>query len=224
MTISDMSPQKLVAVALLGVMSMAPVVVLAQVQPAVGTAARAAQAQLQVVPTGPLTATTKAAAAVRASRMAQANAARGAAGAASAVGARSTSVVGYLWTANNAAITDATVQLRNTVTGQIDMFTRTNSVGEFIFNNVDTGAYVIEYTADSAGGLLALGHPFTVAPGETIATFVRLSGALPAVLPDVAGNVAASALQTVASAGVTTVVTPLAPVEVQPPPPASGVR
>ena len=218
-----MSPRKLVAIALLGVVWMAPVVVLAQVQP-VSTAARAAQAQLQVVPTGPLTATTKAAAAVRASRMAQANTARGAAGAASAAGARSTSVVGYLWTANNAAITDATVQLRNTVTGQIDMFTRTNSVGEFVFNNVDMGSYVIEYTADSAGRLMALGHPFTVAPGETIATFVRLSSALPAVLPDVAGNVAASALQTVASAGVTTVVTPLAPVEVKPPPPASSVR
>jgi hypothetical protein len=218
-----MSPQKLVAAALLGIVSMAPVVALAQVQPAVSTAARAAQAQLPIVPTGPLTATTKAAAAVRASRMAQANAARGAAGAASAAGARSTSVVGYLWTANNAAITDATVQLRNTVTGQIEMVARTNSAGEFIFNNVDMGSYVIEYTTDSAGRLLALGHPFTVAPGETIATFVRLSSALPAVLPDVAGNVAASALQTVASAGVTTVITPIAPVDV-PPPPASSVR
>lgn len=219
-----MSSHKLVAVALLGVVAMAPVVVQAQVQPAVTTAARAAQAQVPIVPTGPLTATTKAAAAVRASRMAQANAASGAAGAASAAGARSTSVVGYLWTANNAAISDATVQLRNTVTGQIDLVTRTNSVGEFIFNNVDTGSYVIEYTSDVAGRMMALGHPFTVAPGETIATFVRLSSALPAILPDVASNVAASALQTVASAGITTVVTPIAPVEIQPPPPSSGVR
>lgn len=219
-----MSSHKWIAVALLGVVSMAPVTVLAQLQPAVATTARAAQAQLPILPTGPLTATTKAAAAVRASRMAQASAARGAAGAASAAGARSTSVVGYLWTANNAAISDATVQLRNTVTGQVEMFTRTNSVGEFIFNNVDTGSYVIEYTSDTVGRLAALGHPFTVAPGETIATFVRLSSALPVILPDVAGNVAASALQTVASAGVTTVVTPIAPVEVQPPPPTSGVR
>ena len=219
-----MSSHKSVLATLLGLVLIAPVAVLAQVRPAVTTAARAAQAQLPIVPTGPLTATTKAAAAVRASRVAQASAARGAAGAASAAGARSTSVVGYLWTANNAAITDATVQLRNTVTGQIDMFTRTNSVGEFLFNNVDTGSYVIEYTTDSASRLLALGHPFTVAPGETIATFVRLSSALPAILPDVAGNVAASAVQTVASAGITTVVTPIAPVVVQPPPPSSSVR
>jgi hypothetical protein len=219
-----MSSRKLVATALLGVVSMAPVAVLAQVRPPVSTAARAAAPpQLPGVPTGPLTATTKAAAAVRASRMAQANAATGAS-AASAAGARSTSVVGYLWTANNAAIPDATVQLRNTATGQVEMLTRTNSAGAFSFGNVDTGQYVIEYASDSASQLAALGSPFTVAPGETVATFVRLSNALPMVIPDVAGNVATSALQAAASASVTTVVTPIAPVEIPSPPPASGVR
>lgn len=219
-----MSSRKLVAAALLGFLMMAPIATRAQVGQAVTRTARAAQAQLPIVPTGPLTATTKAAAAVRASRIAQANAASGAAGAAGAAGAKSTSVVGYLWTANNAAIGDASVQLRNTVTGQIDMITRTNSVGEFVFNNVDTGSYVIEYASDSATKLMALGHPFTVAPGETIATFVRMSSALPAILPDVAGNVAASAVQTAASAGITTVVTPIAPVVEQPTQPASSVR
>jgi hypothetical protein len=219
-----MSSRKVVASALLGFVAMAPIAVVAQVRPPVSSLARAVQPQLPIVPTGPLTATTKAAAAVRASRMAQANAASGAAGAGAAAGARSTTVVGYLWTAQNAPMTDATVQLKNSVTGQVEMYARTNSLGEFAFNNVDTGQYVIEYASDGVSRVAAIGHPFTVAPGETVATFVRLSNALPMVLPDVAGNVAASALQGAASASITTVVTPIAPVETAPPPPASGVR
>jgi nicotinamide mononucleotide (NMN) deamidase PncC len=219
-----MNSRSLVAGALLGVLILAPVAIAAQARPAVTTAARAAQAQVPVLPTGPLSATTKAAAAVRASRAAQASAANAATGVTGAAGAKTTSVVGYIWTANNAAIPDATVQLRNTVTGQIDMFTKSNSVGEFVFNNVDTGSYVIEYASDSVGRIAALGTPFTVAPGETVATFVRLSSAVTAVVPDLAGNVAASALQTATSAGMTAVVTPIAPVVDAPPAPASSVR
>lgn len=193
--------------------------------PPVSTAARAVSQQLPVVPaaTGPMTATTKTAAAIRASRAAQRAAASGltTAGAASA---RSTSVVGYLWTANNAAISDATVRLRNMVTGQIEFFSQTNAVGEFTFNNVAGGSYVIEYASEQAGSVLALGHPFTVAPGETVATFVRMSNALPVFIPDVAGNVAASAVQSAATAGVTAVVTPIAPVVEAPPAPTSSIR
>lgn len=181
-----------------------------------------AQAQAPL-PTGPMTATTKSAAAIRASRAAQMNAARGAATGAAA-SARSTSVVGYLWTAQNSAIPNATVQLRNTVTGQVEFFTQSNALGEFTFNNVAGGSYVIEYASDQAGSVLALGHPFTVAPGETVATFVRMSNALPIFIPDVTGNVAASVIQSAASAGVTTVVTPIAPVVDAPPAPSSPVR
>jgi len=216
MTISDMKLKKALS-ALLSVAVLFPAVTIAQGQ-AASTAAR------QVLPTGPMTATTKSAAAIRASRAAQMNAARGAATAGSAGSARSTSVVGYLWTANNAAIPDATVQLRNTVTGQVEFFTQSNAVGEFTFNNVAGGSYVIEYATDQAGSVLALGHPFTVAPGETVATFVRMSNALPALIPDLTGNVVASAIQTAASAGVTAVVTPIAPVVEAPPPPSSPIR
>jgi hypothetical protein len=222
MTIRDMK-LKNALVAGVSVAVLLPSIVIAQGQPPVTTAARGAARQLQV-PTGPLTATTKTAAAIRASRAAQMNAARGAGAAAGATSARSTSVVGYLWTANNSAITDATVQLRNTVTGQVELFTQTNAIGEFTFNNVAGGSYVIEYATDQASRILALGHPFTVAPGETVATFVRMSNALPILIPDLAGNVAASAVQAAASAGVTSVVTPIAPVTETPRPPASSVR
>ncbi len=199
-----------------------PVSLTAQVQPAVSTTARAVTQQL---PTGPMTATTRAAAAVRASRAAQMDAVRGAGTAAGTASGRSTSIVGYLWTANNSAIPDATVQLRNTLTGRIELVAQTNAAGEFAFNNVAGGSYVIEYASEQAGSALAaLGHPFTVAPGQTVATFVRMSNALPILIPDVAGNIAASVVQAATSAGVTAVVTPIAPVVTPPPPPASSVR
>lgn len=206
---------------------LSPSGVIAQARPPVPPVSSAARAlpQVPTVPTGPMTATTKTAAAIRSSRAAQRAAASGLTNTAGTAAGRSTSVVGYLWTANNAAIPDATVQLRNTLTGQIEFFTQTDAVGQFTFNNVSGGSYVIEYATDSASRVLALGHPFTIAPGETVATFVRMSNALPIIIPDVAGNVAASAVQSAASAGVTAVITPIAPVvEAPPPPPASSIR
>ncbi len=222
MTISDTKLRKALIAAMLCVL-LVPTALSAQAQAPATTAGRQAVQQLRVLPTGPMTATSKAAASIRAARAAQLDAARGAATGAAA-SARSTSVVGYLWTANNSVVTDATVQLRNTVTGQIEMFTQTNSLGEFTFNNVVGGSYVIEYASEQAGSLLAVGHPFTVAPGQTLATFVRMSNALPIIIPDFARNVAAAALQAAASSGVTTVLTPLSPVVDPPPPPASPIR
>ncbi len=216
MTISDMK-LKITLVSAFTVVIMIPGVLGAQAQAPVAGAARA-------LPTGPMTATTKSAAAIRASRAAQMNAARGASAGANAAAGRSTSVVGYLWTANNSAVANAPVQLRNTVTGQIDFVTQSNAIGEFTFNNVAGGSYVIEYASDQAGSLLALGHPFTVAPGETVATFVRMANALPVLMQDVTGNIAASVIQSATSAGVTTMVTPIAPVVNRPPPPSSPVR
>lgn len=168
--------------------------------------------------TGPASALTKAASAVRASRAA-AMAGR-ATQAANAGISKSTQIMGYLWTANNGAITDASVQIRNTVTNVIESVTKTNAAGEFVFQNVNPGEYVIEYVTDTAKrGLLALGHPFTVSPGETVATFVRLSNGLPMLLPNelsnLAGNVAGQAVTSAATQGVTAVATPL--VQIVPP-------
>lgn len=217
MTIYDMKSHKPLGVLLAVLLAAGPAIVVAQQPP---------------VATGVSRFATRTAQAVRAARAAQSNAARAAAtattGAATNAVAKATSVVGYLWTANDTAIGDATVQLRNTVTGQVEALTRTNGIGEFIFSNVDGGSYVVEYVeyaADQAASqLLALGHPFTVAPGQTVATFVRMSNVIPALIPDAVSNVAAAAVQGATSAGVTAVVTPIAPVVEQPPAPSSGVR
>jgi hypothetical protein len=175
------------------------------------------QAQVPA-PTGAVSALTKAASAVRASRAA-AMAGR-AAQSTSAGLSKSTQIMGYLWTANNGAIPQASVQIRNTVTNVVESVTKTNSAGEFVFQNVNPGEYTIEYVTDSAKHtLLALGHPFTVSPGETVATFVRLSNGLPMLLPNelgnVANNVASQAITSAASQGVTAVATPL--IQIVPP-------
>jgi hypothetical protein len=192
-----------------------PVVAHAQTGTAAAAAARAAS------PTGPMSALTRAATAVRTMRAAAA-ATRGASTAASTATGRAV-VSGYLWTANNSPIANATVQLRNTVTGQVEMVTKTNSIGEFLFSELKGGSYVTEYvsgatetvvagaagTSGSAGGVIAVGSPFSVAPGETVATFVRSINNVPIFIPDLATNVAQSAVQSAANAGVTAVVTPI---------------
>ena len=181
--------------------------------------------EAQVPPaTGPATALTKAASAIRASRAA---AMAGRATQAASTGlSKSTQIMGYLWTAQNGAIEEASVQIRNTVTNVVESVTKTNAAGEFVFQNVNPGEYVIEYVTDGAKkGLLALGHPFTVSPGETVATFVRLSNGLPMLLPNelsnLASNAASQAVTSAATQGVTSIATPL--IQVVPPvlPPTS---
>lgn len=201
MTLHDMK-RRIALVAVLAVATLMPFGVQAQV-PAM---------------TGPASALTKAASAVRASR-----AAAMAGRAAQSTGAglsKSTQIMGYLWTANNGAIPEASVQIRNTVTNVVEAVTKTNGAGEFVFQNVNPGEYMIEYVTDSAKhSLLALGHPFTVSPGETVATFVRLSNGLPMLLPNelsnITSNVASQAVTSAASQGVTAVATPL--IQIVPP-------
>lgn len=212
MTIHDMKG-RFALVAILASLAVLPSGVEAQ-----GTAAASAAAKLaRPAATGPASALTKAAEAIRASRAA-AMAGRATQTAASGL-SKSTQIMGYLWTANNGAITDASVQIRDTVTNVVEAVTKTNAAGEFVFQNVNPGEYVIEYVTDTSKKLLALGHPFTVSPGETVATFVRLSNGLPMLLPNELGNlsssVASQAVTSAAAQGVTAVATPL--VQVVPP-------
>ena len=213
MTLSDMKTNVAV-LAVLAAFTASSVGVHAQ-----GSAAAAAAARLAMpAPTGSLSALTKAASAVRSSRAA-ALAGKGLTSGTGASLGKSTQIMGYLWTSNNGAMTEATVRIRDTVTDAIVDVVKTNSAGEFVFQNVNPGEYVIEYVSDSTSKLLALGHPFTVSPGETVATFVRLSNGLPMLLPNelsnLTSNVAAQAVSSAAAEGVTAIATPL--VSVVPP-------
>lgn len=230
MTIRDIGSHIFAALTV-AAMGVVPVRLLAQ-----GGAISGAARVLPPPPTGSVSALTRAASAVRASRAA-ALAPRGAATAGTGLARSTQQVMGYLWTANNGAITDATVQLKNTVTGEILQRTSTNAAGEFLFQNVDAGEYVIEYVSGSSNRLLALGHPFTVSPGETVATFVRLSNGLPMLLPnELTNNVAQQAVASAAKQGVPTIAKPFItiippytppPTDNPPPPPppvASAIR
>ena len=114
---------------------------------------------------------------------------------------RATAVMGAAWTVNNQPIPAARVQLRNVVTGKIAGTAVADDAGRFTFSNIEGGSYVVELVGAN-GKILTVGHPFVIAAGETVATFVRLA----AQAPWYAGffsNAAAAASSTAASYGIT---------------------
>jgi hypothetical protein len=97
---------------------------------------------------------------------------------ASSGGARATSIRGAAWNVDNTPIKDANLRLRNVVTGKIEAVTKANEAGEFAFENVNGGSYAVELVTAS-GKIQTVGHVFTIAPGETVATFVRVGAKVP---------------------------------------------
>jgi len=118
----------------------------------------------------------------------------------SVTASRVTSVMGYLWAGEGTPVSNATVQLRNIVTGQIEQVSSTLENGAFAFNNVSSGTYAIEYVTETAGRVVAVGQAFSVAPGETVATFVRLGSKLVALVPELATNAAQAVVQNATNA------------------------
>jgi hypothetical protein len=119
----------------------------------------------------------------------------------SPVDAPKTSILGAAWNVDNAPIPQATLRLRDVVTGRAVAVSRANDAGQFAFENIEGGSYVVELLND-AGKVQAIGHIFTIAPGETVATFVRLEAKVPwavAFFTNTANAVASAA----ASQGIT---------------------
>jgi len=92
---------------------------------------------------------------------------------AAAPGKARSMILGSAWNADNSPIAGASLRLRNVLTGKIDAVTKANETGQFTFETVERGTYVVELVNDS-GHVRAVGNVFTIAPGETVATFVRL--------------------------------------------------
>jgi len=86
---------------------------------------------------------------------------------------RGTTILGNAWTADNQPIPDARLRLRNVGSGKIEAVTVANQAGHFTFPNIDGGSYLVELINEAAS-VMAVGHVFSIAPGETVATFVRL--------------------------------------------------
>jgi len=126
----------------------------------------------------------------------------GAPGSASSA-ARSTSVRGVVWNADNTPLPNAKVRLRNLQTGRVDAAAAANENGQFTFDSLDAGSYVIELVDDN-DKVIAVGHSFRVERGETVATFVRLGARQPR-LSGLFSNTAAAVIAAASSAGVTAI-------------------
>jgi hypothetical protein len=113
-------------------------------------------------------------------------------------------IFGYVWRADNSPIPGAALRLRNVVSGRIEMTSTSNESGEFSFTDVEGATYAIEYV-DERSRLLAVGHTFSIAPGETVVTFIRLGSRLPWV-GGLFSSAAAAVVSSAAGIGVTAVV------------------
>jgi hypothetical protein len=131
-------------------------------------------------------------------------------GGASFGGTHGSSILGSAWTAGNTPIKQAQLQLRNVVTGHVDALAVANDAGQFAFENVPAGSYVVELISD-AGKVQMVGHVFSIAPGETVATFVRAGTKIP-WFDGFFNNSVSSVASTAASAGVTAIAPVVRPV------------
>ena len=118
-------------------------------------------------------------------------------------GAGSTAIRGAAWTAENNPIKNANVRLRNVVTGRVEATAVANDMGQFAFENVQAGSYVVELVSNS-GNVQVVGHMFSIAPGETVATFVRTGAKVP-FFNGFFGNTVQSVTSSAASEGVTAI-------------------
>ena len=121
-------------------------------------------------------------------------------------GTRITSILGAAWNVDNSPIKAANLRLRNVVTGKIEAVTQANEAGQFAFQNVAGGSYVVELVTAS-GKIQTVGHVFTIAPGESVATFVRVGAKVPWG-PTFFNNTANSVSSSAASQGITAIASP----------------
>jgi hypothetical protein len=106
------------------------------------------------------------------------DAARTAAARPATTSSSSTSIMGSAWNADNSPIPGARVQLRDLVSGKVRAAAVADENGRFTFTNIERGTYVVELVGQN-GKIITVGHAFVIAPGETVATFVRLGDRVP---------------------------------------------
>lgn len=125
----------------------------------------------------------------------------GVAGATARAADPSASIAGTAWKADNTPLPGARVRLRSVVTGKITGAALADDHGQFRFDQVPAGTYIVELV-DESGSVLAVGHVFSAASDDTVATFVRLNTHVP-WYDGFFANAAAAAIATAASEGIT---------------------
>ena len=119
---------------------------------------------------------------------------------ASVLGAAAVRVVGVAWKSDNTPVAYPMLRIRNLQGGLVAARTTGTELGEFRFDNLPGGVYLIELL-DIHSDILAVGQPLTVLPGETVSTFIRLSNAVIGGSPLFGGS-APALVQTAADASV----------------------
>lgn len=117
--------------------------------------------------------------------------------------AKAGAVSGTAWNADNSPVPNALIRLRDLTTGRIVLGVEADAAGRFGFDPVPAASYVVELV-DGAGTVRAVGQMFSVGPGETVATFVRLRSS-DRWFAGFFGNAAAAALSAAGSLGLTAV-------------------
>lgn len=120
-------------------------------------------------------------------------------------------VTGFVWSAVGEPIADAPVRLRNVLTGFVVARTVTDRKGAFVFEHIPGSATYVAELVNDRGALRAVGHTFTLAPGDIVATFIRLGGPAPWLF-GVFGNAAASVVSAAAAIGIPASVPPEQPI------------
>ncbi len=115
-----------------------------------------------------------------------------------------TTVIGLAREADNAPVRRARLRLRNVVSGYVEAVAVADDSGEFTFEGLEGGTYVVELV-DASDHVLGVGQVFSVAPGETAATFLKLAQE-PSWMAGFFNTTAASVLSAAAGAGLTGVV------------------
>ncbi len=95
----------------------------------------------------------------------------------SALGAAAMQVVGVAWESDGTPVAYPVLQIRNLQAGLVAARTTGTQLGEFRFDSLPGGVYLIELL-DLHSDILAVGQPLSVSPGETVITFIRLSDAV----------------------------------------------
>ena len=83
-------------------------------------------------------------------------------------------VVGVVWNEDGTPVAHPVLQIRDLQDGRVVARTIGSGLGEFRFDRLDGGSYLIELI-DHDDGVLAVGQPLFLLAGETVGTYIRLS-------------------------------------------------
>jgi hypothetical protein len=91
----------------------------------------------------------------------------------SVVGVATVQVVGFAWNADHTPVAYPLLRIRDLQDGLVVANATGTELGEFRFNGLSGGSYLIELV-DASDGVLAVGQPLSLLPGETVNTFIVL--------------------------------------------------